>query len=483
MATPFPDHPQLTGNFAPIRMECDLDDVIIRGEIPRDLSITYYRNGPDPQFSPKGDHHWFAGDGMLHMFVIEDGRVRYRNRWVRTAKWQLERQQRRSLYNPFNPMENDPVTQGVEDDGLANTNVVWHGGKLLALEEGHAPFAIDPQTLASEGAWRFGGEFEGPMTAHPKMDPKTGEMLFFGYMVGGMFSPGMSYQTVDASGALTRSERFEAPFASMVHDFITTDEHVVFPIFPATGSMERAMSGQPPLAWEPDKGTHIGVMRRDGSVAEMRWFETDPCYVFHPMNAYTEGNRIIAHVMQFEEVPLFPHADGSPPDPGKGQRPPLRVDHRPGRQLQRRAAPLSGRHHRRVPAPGRALHRRQLPPRLLRRRNRRQRRRLGLQRLGASRFRRRPAQRLHAAGRGRNRRAGVRAEVRGRRGRGRLPDQRGLSRQREPQRPDLPGCAELGGRPHRLRRTAASGAVRLPRQLEAQRLMATAGFSAPRMGA
>ena len=89
MTTPYPDHPQLTGNFAPIRMECDLDDVIIRGEIPRDLSITYYRNGPDPQFPPKGDHHWFVGDGMLHMFVIEDGRVRYRNRWVRTVKWQL----------------------------------------------------------------------------------------------------------------------------------------------------------------------------------------------------------------------------------------------------------------------------------------------------------------------------------------------------------------------------------------------------------
>ncbi len=317
MTTPFPDHPQLTGNFAPIRMECDLDDVIVRGEIPKDLNITYYRNGPDPQFPPKGDHHWFAGDGMLHMFIMENGRVRYRNRWVRTVKWQLERGEGRSLYNPFNPMDNDPITQGVEEDGLANTNVVWHGGKLLALEEGHAPFEIDPQTLASKGAWRFDGRLQGPMTAHPKLDPKTGEMLFFGYMATGLFSPGMTFQTVDAGGVLTRCESFDAPFPSMVHDFITTDEHVVFPIFPVTGSLERAMSGQPPLAWEPDKGTHIGVMRRDGSVAQMRWFETDPCYVFHPMNAYTEGNRIVAHVMQFEEVPLFPHLDGSPPDPEK----------------------------------------------------------------------------------------------------------------------------------------------------------------------
>ena len=312
MTTPYPDHPQLIGNFAPIRMECDIDDVIVRGELPPDLDITYYRNGPDPQFPPRGDHHWFAGDGMLHMFHIRDGRVRYRNRWARTVKWTLERREGRSLYNPFNPMENDPVTQGVLEDGLANTNIVWHGGKLLALEEGHAPFEIDPDTLDSISPWRFDDRLEGPMTAHPKIDPKTGEMLFFGYMATGMFSRDISYQSVDAAGTLTRSERFEAPFASMVHDFIVTDEHVVFPIFPVTGSVERAMRGEPPLAWEPDKGTHIGVMPRGGSVENMRWFETDPCYVFHTMNAYSDGSRIVAHVMQFEEVPLFPKADGSP---------------------------------------------------------------------------------------------------------------------------------------------------------------------------
>ena len=205
----------------------------------------------------------------------------------------------------------------METDGLANTNVVWHGGKLLALEEGHAPFEVNPDTLESIGAWTFGDKLEGPMTAHPKMDPKSGEMLFFGYMADGAFTDTISYQVVNRAGELTRSERFHAPFPSMVHDFITTDEHVIFPIFPLTGSLERAMSGQPAFAWEPDKGTHIGVMPRDGSVDDMRWFETDPCYVFHPMNAYTDGNRIVAHVMQFEEAPLFPKLDGSKPDPKK----------------------------------------------------------------------------------------------------------------------------------------------------------------------
>ena len=103
MTTPYPDHPQLTGNFAPIRMECDIDDVIVRGDLPADLDITYYRNGPDPQFPPRGEHHWFGGDGMLHMFRIRDGRVRYRNRWVRTVKWTVERREGRSLFSPPEP--------------------------------------------------------------------------------------------------------------------------------------------------------------------------------------------------------------------------------------------------------------------------------------------------------------------------------------------------------------------------------------------
>jgi carotenoid cleavage dioxygenase len=256
---------------------------------------------------------------MVHMWHIEDGRARYRNRWVRTTKWTRERAAGRALWSAFDPMQNDPSVVDVETNGLANTNVVWHGNKLLALEEGHAPFELDPRTLESLGPWTFDGRLSGPMTAHPKMDPETGEMLFFGYMVDGPFGAGMSYNVVGRDGKLTRSETFQAPIASMVHDFIATDEHVIFPIFPLTGSVERAMKGEPAFAWEPGKGTHVGVMRRDGSVGEIRWFETDPCYVFHPMNAFTDGNRIVAHMMQFEEAPLFPHADGTAPDPAKAR--------------------------------------------------------------------------------------------------------------------------------------------------------------------
>ena len=318
MAAPFPDHPQLRGNYAPISIEADAHDLVVRGSIPADLAGTLYRNGPNPQFAPRGHHHWFGGDGMVHAFHIENGRVSYRNRWVRTPKFEWERAEGRALFDAFNPMNADPEYAG-RDSTIANTNIVWHGGKLLCLEEGHAPFEIDPQTLDAVGLHTYDGRLQGPMTAHPKIDPENGEMLFFGYMAGGPFSPDINYHVVNADGELVDSQSFQAPFPSMVHDFITTRDHIIFPIFPLTGSLDRAMNGKPPFAWEPDKGTHIGIMPRGGKVEDIRWFEADPCYVFHPMNAYSDGDTVVADVMQFEAAPLFPNPDGSHGDPNKAQ--------------------------------------------------------------------------------------------------------------------------------------------------------------------
>ena len=317
MASMFPNHPNLIGGFAPLQMECDAPDLIIEGEVPRDLNGTFYRNGPNPQFAPRGAHHWFGGDGMLHAFMIEDGRVAYRNRWVRTIKWQTEHAAKRALFASFNPMDSDPSVEGMQTDGIANTNIVWHAGKLLALEEGHAPYEIDPATLASIGPWTFGDRLTGPMTAHPKIDPETGEMLFFGYNATGGISEDMAFHVVDRDGKLVRSETFKAPYAAMVHDFMVTRDHVIFPIMPLTGSMERAMRGAPVYAWEPELGTHIGIMPRNGTVADLRWFRGDPSYVFHPMNAHTSGATVVCDVCEFEQAPLFPLPDGTPGDPAK----------------------------------------------------------------------------------------------------------------------------------------------------------------------
>ena len=241
----------------------------------------------------------------------------YRNRWVRTIKWQTEHAAKRALFASFNPMDSDPSVEGMQTDGIANTNIVWHAGKLLALEEGHAPYEIDPATLASIGPWTFGDRLTGPMTAHPKIDPETGEMLFFGYNATGGISEDMAFHVVDRDGKLVRSETFKAPYAAMVHDFMVTRDHVIFPIMPLTGSMERAMRGAPVYAWEPELGTHIGIMPRNGTVADLRWFRGDPSYVFHPMNAHTSGATVVCDVCEFEQAPLFPLPDGTPGDPAK----------------------------------------------------------------------------------------------------------------------------------------------------------------------
>jgi carotenoid cleavage dioxygenase-like enzyme len=303
--------PYLKGNFAPVREETTLADLPIQGALPSELRGTYFRNGPNPQFDPRdANYHWFSGDGMIHAFTVAGGKARYQNRYVRTLKWELERQAGKALFGTFgNPMTSDPSVIGKEA-GVANTNIIWHAGRLLALEEAHQPFELDPRMLASKGYLDYAGDAK-KFTAHPKIDPKTGELIFFGYSAGMMpFGKGIVWGVVDKNGAVTKRETFEAPYASMIHDFFVTENYVMIPVLPLTGSMERAMSGLPPFAWEPDKGAHIAVMRRDEGVKSIRWFTTDACYVFHPMNMYEAGDALIVDVMEYAHAPLFPNADG-----------------------------------------------------------------------------------------------------------------------------------------------------------------------------
>ncbi len=306
-------NPYLAGNFAPVRSEDDFD-LKVTGEIPAGLRGALFRIGPNPQFEPRDakNHHWFGGDGMVHGFYVADGKVAYRNRYVQTPKWKLENEHGRALFGAMgNPMTTDPLAHGNEG-GTANTNIVWHAGKLLALEEGHHPFAMDPKTLESKG---YDREFKGKVTAHPKIDPVTGEMLWFAYGVGEMpLSAGMSYGRTAPDGTLISRQDFQAPYACMAHDFMVTANHVLFPVLPLTGSLQRAMTGLPPFAWEPDKGGFVGVMRRDADVSSIRWFNVEACYMFHPLNSWEDGDLIHCDVMRYNVAPLFPKADGSPGD-------------------------------------------------------------------------------------------------------------------------------------------------------------------------
>ncbi|MGE0821621.1 MAG: carotenoid oxygenase family protein [Candidatus Binatia bacterium] len=301
MSRPFPNTPFLNGNYGPWPMEGEICDVVIEGEVPRELNGTLYRNGPNPQFAPRGRYHWFDGDGMIHAFHIHDGKVDYRNRWVRTQRFSLEREAGESLFGGLNDMTvTDPRAAGVFPNA-ANTNIIWHAGKLLALWEAGPPHALDPDTLDTVGPYDFSGSLLGPMTAHPKLDPETGELLFFGYSP---FPPYLRYYVASADGKVTRSEEIDVPVPTMMHDFITTREHVIFMVCPATLRAENLVTATP-IRWEPELGTTIGIMPRTGGNADVRWFATNPCYVFHPLNAYADGKQVIADVCRYPQVPLF----------------------------------------------------------------------------------------------------------------------------------------------------------------------------------
>jgi len=324
MSRPFPtDDPMLSGPWAPWPMEGEIHECAVVGEIPRELHGTLYRNGPNPQYAPPGSYHFFLGDGMVHAFHFEDGRCSYRNRWVRTPRFSAERGAGRALFgNLFAGEPNDPAAAGVAV-GTANTNVVWHAGRLLALVEGGLPpVELDPDTLETRALCDFagalnrpidpviarmlgidapGGMAPGSFTAHPKLDPETGAMLAFGYSA---LPPWLVYYEISADGTMLRNEAIDAPFPSMVHDFVTTRERVLFPVFPATLRPERAARGESVLGWEPELGTRIGVMPRRGGAADVRWIETDPCYVFHPWNAFDDGPRVLVDVAQYPRLPL-----------------------------------------------------------------------------------------------------------------------------------------------------------------------------------
>jgi carotenoid cleavage dioxygenase len=136
-------------------------------------------------------------------------------------------------------------------------------------------------------------------------------MVFFGYATDGRFTPGLALHVVDRDGLLTSSQTFAAPFASMVHDFAVTDDWIVVPVFPLTGSMERAVAGAPPYAWEPDKGTHVALVPRHGSVRDALWFDAEPCYAFHVMNAFdTPDGKVVCDMMKYPVAPLFPLPNG-----------------------------------------------------------------------------------------------------------------------------------------------------------------------------
>ena len=282
-------NPYLDGNFAPVHREITSDRLEIIGELPPELSGMFLRNGPNPQYSPIGQYHWFDGDGMIHGVRIDNGQASYRNRYVRTKGWQIEHEAGKAIWSGLlePPQMDNPYGS---NKNTANTALVWHAGTMLATWEGGAPHAIDVPTLDTFGKYTYDGKLASSFTAHPKIDPITGEMMFFGYSFA---PPYLQYSVVSAKGELLRTVPIELPMAVMMHDFAITENYTIFMDLPLTISPERMQRGEPPLMFESNRPSRFGIVPRHGDNSNIRWFETPACYVFHTLNAYEERDEIV----------------------------------------------------------------------------------------------------------------------------------------------------------------------------------------------
>ena len=312
MAEPFFDHPYLTGHHAPVRFEANAPDLIVEGTIPDDLAGIFYRNGPDPLYAPReGDHHWFDGDGMVFAFEIGDGRASMCNRWVKTEKFLLEKAAGKRLFGIFgNPMTSDPSVQGTRYN-TANTNIILHGGQLLALMEGAPPVVLDPRSLDTIGEEHYGGVITTTFSAHPTVDYATGEMFNIGAGINGVNGPvEMRYDIITADGKVRKTEIIQMPHLSMMHTFFVTENWVVFPVIPIDTDLKRFMAGGPMTAWVNDRPTKIAIMPREGCEADIKWFEYEPRHMFHELNVWEEDGKIIADVAAANGTALFPDETG-----------------------------------------------------------------------------------------------------------------------------------------------------------------------------
>ncbi len=274
----------LAGHFLPVTEETTAIGLPVRGAIPTALSGRYFRNGHNPKegINPGA---WFYGSGMIHGLRISGGRAEwYRNRWVKTPAL----------------TEGKPLftEQGGIDltASAAGTSVIAHAGRILALQEVNLPFEMTPE-LETLGAYDFGGALKTMMTAHPKICPRTGEMLFFG---NSPLAPHLTYHVADAQGRLVHSEVLDGPGASIIHDFAITENHVIW--FDPSVALDLG-SGLPfPYTWQDGYRARIGVMPRNRSKGGVRWIDVDPYYALHFANAWEDAEgRIVV------EGPYFNH--------------------------------------------------------------------------------------------------------------------------------------------------------------------------------
>jgi carotenoid cleavage dioxygenase-like enzyme len=288
------DHPMLDrspflqGPYAPVTEEITAFDLPVTGSLPAELDGRYLRNGPNPLGLDDPGSHWFLGAGMVHGIRLRNGRAEwYRNRWVRS------RDVAESLGEEWPA---GPVHAGM--DFAANTHVIAHAGRTLAtVEAGALPYELTPE-LETVGPCDFDGTLPGGYAAHTKLDRQTGDLHAVAYFWGWDH---VQHVVVGADGRVSGTTDVPVADGPMMHDFALTETYVVLFDLPVTFSMAEASAGsQLPYSWNPSHQARVGLLPRTGAVREVRWLEVDPCWVFHTLNAYDDGDRVVVDMCRYE---------------------------------------------------------------------------------------------------------------------------------------------------------------------------------------
>jgi carotenoid cleavage dioxygenase len=321
-------NPYLQGNYAPVATEVTVTDLQVTGVLPDSLNGRYLRNGPNPVTSPDpSTYHWFTGDGMVHGIRIEDGNARwYRNRWVRSGEVAT------ALGESPRP---GPIVDGM--DFSPNTNVIAHAGRTYAIvEAGARPYELT-DLLETVGASDFQGTLPGGYTAHPKRDPETGELHAVSYYWA--WGNQVQYTVVGVDGRVRRVVDIPVGGPVSIHDMSLTSTYAVIYDLPVVFSPEALAEGFSfPYRWSESYQSRVGLLPLEGGADDVVWCDVDPCYVFHPMNAYDEDGMVIIDLVRHPKMfatHLIGPDEGAPVlerwtvDPGAGKVATQLLDDRP----------------------------------------------------------------------------------------------------------------------------------------------------------
>ena len=304
------------------RLEADVHDCEVTGQVPAGLNGAFYRVGPDAQYKMAPGNIPFDGEGHVSMFRIKDGRVHYRSRFVRNERYLAQEKAGRILFPMYrNPSMDDPSVKGLSRS-TANTHIINHRNYLLALKEDSPPSALNLLTLETVApTFTFDGQLPSrTFTAHPKVDSHTGNMVAFGYESEGHGSDVVTMFEFTPQGRKVWDAKIQVPYVGMLHDFAVTENYVVFYVIPMTIDQPQMDKGGIHWSWDGSKPTYFGFVRRGGDGKDVRWIEGPTRSATHVMGAFDDDEKLIVDVemSMSNPFPFMPMRDGARWDPVAG---------------------------------------------------------------------------------------------------------------------------------------------------------------------